>query len=390
MRVASRFASILVLLFATLALLGTTWNVLEDGSGDAPTINAAMDLAEAGDTVLVWPGQYPAPLPGHRMATDVHLVSQGGPDVTAITADGSALLGSGTSITTLLDGFKFQGVGPLYGYVGVVQLWGDHEIRNCVFEDLAVSNKGAALSVGGSAHIHDSVFREVSGHQPFTETTTGVRIDGNHDVIIENCRFELNSGAPYGGILALYGNVEVRNCEFVGLYDGAYAVGARGESNSLIVEDCLFLGAAASPQSGVQAQLGNSAAIRGNTFVGFQGPGTRALHTSADVATIERNVFFGNTVAVRVAGGTPTFACNVLWNNATDWVGIEDQTGMNGNVVADPIFCDPANHVYQVAENSPCLPQNSNGCGLIGAFGQGCGAISVETRSWSAIKSLYR
>ena len=38
----------------------------------------------------------------------------------------------------------------------------------------------------------------------------------------------------------------------------------------------------------------------------------------------------------------------------------------------------------------PCLPTDPSGCGQIGAFGQGCGTISVESTSWGKIKGFYR
>ena len=59
----------------------------------------------------------------------------------------------------------------------------------------------------------------------------------------------------------------------------------------------------------------------------------------------------------------------------------------------DPLFCLEHNwwEPYSLHEGSPCLPENSP-CGeLVGAFGQGCEAVtSIESTSWGAIKALYR
>ena len=54
-----------------------------------------------------------------------------------------------------------------------------------------------------------------------------------------------------------------------------------------------------------------------------------------------------------------------------------------------PLFCDVDGGDLTVASDTPCLPQN-NTCELIGALGQGCGAVAVASRSWAGIKSLYR
>jgi hypothetical protein len=37
---------------------GRVWNVYPDGSGDAPTIQAAIEAAVDGDEVLLHPGAY--------------------------------------------------------------------------------------------------------------------------------------------------------------------------------------------------------------------------------------------------------------------------------------------------------------------------------------------
>jgi hypothetical protein len=40
--------------------------------------------------------------------------------------------------------------------------------------------------------------------------------------------------------------------------------------------------------------------------------------------------------------------------------------------------------------DSPCAPENSGGCGLMGALPVGCGPVSVREMSWGRAKSLFR
>jgi len=42
-----------------------------------------------------------------------------------------------------------------------------------------------------------------------------------------------------------------------------------------------------------------------------------------------------------------------------------------GNFSACPLFCDPDNLNFALGDESPCLPSNNPGCGLVGAFGAG-------------------
>jgi hypothetical protein len=62
-----------------------TWHVFEDGSGDAPTIHAAIDSSTSGDVVLVSPGTYFEHI--EFSGKDIRLVSATGPESTII--DGS-------------------------------------------------------------------------------------------------------------------------------------------------------------------------------------------------------------------------------------------------------------------------------------------------------------
>ena len=55
-----------------------------------------------------------------------------------------------------------------------------------------------------------------------------------------------------------------------------------------------------------------------------------------------------------------------------------DQTGSNGNISEDPLFCDALEGDYRLRLDSPCTAANSpEGCGLIGALPVGCGITNV-------------
>lgn len=62
------------------------------------------------------------------------------------------------------------------------------------------------------------------------------------------------------------------------------------------------------------------------------------------------------------------------------------------NFFLDPQFCGIAGSGnYFLKSTSPCLPENNPyGVALmVGPLGVGCGAVSVETTTWGAIKALY-
>ena len=86
------------------------WNIYADGSGDVATIDQGVNLASAGDTVLVHPGEYTENIIMHR--SYVSLVSAGGSAVTVLkneTGEGFPII-YGPCRGGLIKGLTFQGV----------------------------------------------------------------------------------------------------------------------------------------------------------------------------------------------------------------------------------------------------------------------------------------
>jgi hypothetical protein len=114
-----------------------------------------------------------------------------------------------------------------------------------------------------------------------------------------------------------------------------------------------------------------------------------------------------NTIIANTSGGVAVSTCDTdcelvmecccLWQNEYgDFVGgIAGQEGINGNFLACPSFCYGDDADFHLCDESPCLPGNhpdSYECGLIGAWGEGCGCgpTRANATTWGAIKSMYR
>ena len=106
-----------LLLLPTPCLAGT-WHVLVDGTGDAPTIQAGIDSAAVGDTVLVGPGTYHEVI--DFLGKNVVVKSSSGPEVTIL--DGSGL---GRYVVSILS----------------------HEGRSAVLEGLTVTGGGLGVAI---------------------------------------------------------------------------------------------------------------------------------------------------------------------------------------------------------------------------------------------------
>ena len=266
--------------------------------GDYSTIQAGIDAASDGDTVLVSPGTY------------VENINYGGKNIVVIGEDME---------TTIIDGNQSGSVVTITG----------GEDTTAVLNGFTIQNGSA--DYGGGIYIH--------GAGPTLKY-----------LIIRN---NLAGDSPQGG-----GGIGIE-----GIYE---------QTDKLTkIFNCLFY----------DNQAGRGQAIKSQDYTGLQIiQSTFFNNTVVDsfsnfyeyIINGSNNIFWGNDSILR---GSSNF--NFSYSNIQGgWEG-------EGNIDADPLFCDAENGDYTLAENSPCIdagdpssPYDPDGTiADMGAFGIGCEAI---------------
>ena len=88
------------------------------------------------------------------------------------------------------------------------------------------------------------------------------------------------------------------------------------------------------------------------------------MKIAAQVATsthvYANNIVVGNNIGLRVddllPGGEPLWSHNLVYLNSTNYSGIADQTGLNGNISVDPLFLSTGSrHTFQLDVHSPAI-----------------------------------
>jgi hypothetical protein len=417
-----------------------------------PTINAALDAATAGDSVLVAAGRYTVPetrvidIGGGLPVTatsmaflkdGVVLVSEEGPAATILDLSDATIVGRGWVVVgglmpsddTVVDGFTITG-SPVGDNGLRIQDSGRLTVRNCVFVDLDAGDggggaicstwtdlelegcefrncragSGGAVYQNGYDFLMDSCSVDDCSSTSSPVYVRGSPFSGGHTAVVRNSEFRNNSGDGFGGAVSISGEgyieATVEDCWF----EGNQAPGGGGLNISMAygmatVERNVFWNnhSVASDAMGGGAVLSASHVyVTGNTFhacsqVATYCGGAALVVGASRYVWIDNSIFSANVGSQAVWRGpgveTLTTSCNVFWANVDgNASGFElDQSDR----IVDPLYCDPENGDLTLAANSPCLPENSGACGLIGALGQGCGGISIEPESWGRIKSRY-
>ncbi len=372
---------------------------------DQATIQAGIDIATAGDTVLVADGTYSGA--GNRdmdfNGKAVVLLSENGPQHTIIDCGGSATVPhrafhfhSGEDFTTVVQGFTIRGgyqyvddVTPVYGGAVLCDT-ASPTFADCVLRDnFSYYGGGAVMVRSGSPRFVDCSF--TANHAAYRGGAAYCRESAAHFL---RCLFDSDSSGHGGGALEILSNspAVLDECQFLNnvCYSGGSGGAVRYQySSSGTITNCLFAGNYAHSAGALVCFENSSPAITGCTFVGNGGLGNAAaIHCGEASSPILQQCLiaynFGGIAVYCYAGGASCYpslsCCNVYGNEQGDWVNcISGQAHSNGNLSQDPLFCDTTGGDYHVSSQSPCAPAN-NSCGvLIGVHGIGCGPV---IRTW--------
>ncbi len=320
-------------------------HVEADGSGDYPSIQAAIDAAASGDTILLAPGTYR--------------------DLVSRNLEGSVA----------------------------------HSVAFLKFNTVLESSHGAAVTIIDGESTHHCLVGE------FLTPSTEVR---GISFVNGYASGEHGNGNWGGGVLVIDAGPLFEN----NVFRGCFAIGGGGflsrrdfagigptlRGNVFVDNQASDLG------GGLEISFVDSFIVEGNTFArnhaDNQGGGGLLLNGAMGV--VNHNIFWANTGigggggigCIGGPGEAVTGSCNAFWGNSgtgsPDVDGCNIVIGVDGNVIVDPLFCDPDIDDFTIRSDSPCAPPGVGGCGLIGALPVGCGPVSVEAKSWGQIKATYR
>ena len=348
-RTASLVASLLVA-FATCTPMAAQSTI--HVPADQPTIQAAIDAAAPGDTVLVAPGTYTENISFKGKAITV--ASDSGPQSTII--DGNAagpvvVFATGEGPSSVLQGFT---------------------IRNGV---AASGQAGGGISIqGASPTIRNNTINANRGCGGAGIGLTGGSpvIDGN---TVSNGKMSLSggcTGADGGGIVlsgagtpTVSRNYIDKNVANVGggiaILDGS----AASLSQNLVASNSATQG------GGIFLQPGASAtpSLIANTFANNDAISGAAVYADPlDSATLTGNIFSSskNLDAVYCASGSSgalaSFTYNLVFSSGGSAFSgaCDDQTGSNHNISADPLLSNITYGDFHLSIGSPAIDAGNN------------------------------
>jgi len=345
-------------------------NVKTDGSGDFTSIQAAIDYAEQGDTILIHSGTY-----NER-------INFNGKDYIL----GSLFLTTGdTAYTsqTILDGAASGSVITLENGENWYSRISGLTIRNGYTSSTNTSESGAGLRLvnssprldhlyiisnncesggsgiytqGGSPVIEDCI---ISGNDGGSSAAYFSGGDGNVPVEINDCLVESNGS---NGIRAAFADIEISRSRLTANTASGFSIqdGSGQLENCLVDNNEAYALYVTSGSGKGELSVINSTVVDNNINLGYTQAG---INLNSGASATLTNCIFRNPVDAEIyhgGGDACTTSVNYsLIDGGQSGFGYQSTEGVldwnAGNIDVDPVFIDEANEDYHLGDSSPCI-----------------------------------
>lgn len=342
---------------------------------DKPTIQAGINAASDGDTVLVSPGTYNEDI--SFLGKAIAVASSGGSAVTIIngTATGPVVkFVSGETSGAVLKGFTIENgnanTDPPYDGGGILIQSSSPIVRDNLITKNQADNGGGIAVLGGSPQILDN--RIMSNFQnPAVDLGYGgggMLVNGGSSLTITGNSFIHNSTTASGGGLALYsvtGGAIVMNNIFSGnIADYGDGGGVWNNSRSIQLIQNVMVGNSGRFGGGL-FQFSNDLVAVNNTF----GANTAEDGSAVYIFGPDAGVRFFNNLLIGATGfdavncdadGGSTFTNNDAYEPGSNGFAgtCANQSGVNANISVDPDFISKSN--YRLKDGSPAIDTGDN------------------------------
>ncbi len=367
------------------AAVARTWYVKADHSGDAPTIQAGIDSAAVGDTVLVAAGTYGWTAQGTGNDYGMIYIQRG--------QNGFVLRGEGGAQSTVLDG-------EYRGRVMFVAGWNDIVVEGFTIRRGMAPAYGDWTGGGLATHLSHDIYRECVFRDNIANYGGAIWCGGVSSPQLVDCEF-FNNQAINGAAVYLINSSQTptfRNCKFTrnrasGSGGALYAV-----HNGFNLEQCLIAFNSAESQGGAifARNVWPSSVTSCTIAENMAGEATAIFLNACPSVQLSRSIVArgsGSPTFTAINGSVLSISCSDVYGNSPDSfpAGVLDA---GGNFSADPQFCGAVGSgVFSISGGSPCAPglhPDGAGCGLIGALAPVCGGVSVKPITWGQLKDIYR
>jgi len=299
------------------------------GTSDKPykDISMAVEYGNPGATICVAKGIYSGSCYDWTIESNTSLL--GGYEATNWTRDIK-------NNVTIIDGSGKEG-----NVVGI------YDVNNVVVDGFIIKNgfyNGVGLINSQNVLVRNCTLTQ--------NNDNGIWADSS-SVQIEKCTITRN----YGGGGGWASNISMANCTFDNNnYYGIYLYSSTGQIINSVISQCGGVGI----QADYSNVLVNNCTIDNNQQGG--------IYLSSSDSQIKNSILSNNgMVGIEIYNSDWNILYNDVWNNGCDYLGISDQTGINGNISENPLFVDPENGNYRLSENSPCIGAGEGGVDM-GAY----------------------